>query len=171
MNLTRCSSGSRIHFKIWGSKLEREKKRKRETEREIYLKLHYFHYPEKNELRGSSEKWKKVLVVESCLPLWNAMGCKAPGFLVHGILQARVKDWVAIPISKASSQPRDQTQVSCIAGGFFTIWATQESLRVKHVYIQFCNPPRDSLSCVSLCLLTHFLQEAFPERLPCDLPA
>ena len=149
MNFTQCSSGSRIHFKIWGSKLEREKKRKREREREIYLRLHYFHYPEKNELRGSREKWKKVLVAESCPPLWNPMGCKAPGSSVHGILQARVGDWVTIPFSKASSQPRDRTQVSCIAGGFFTIWATWETLRVKHVYtIHFCNPPRDSRSYV-----------------------
>ena len=35
-------------------------------------------------------------------------------------------EWVAIPFSRGSSQPRDQTQVSCIAGGFFTIWATRE---------------------------------------------
>ena len=39
---------------------------------------------------------------------------------VHGILQARILEWVAIPFSKGSSQPRDRTQVSCIAGGFFT---------------------------------------------------
>ena len=46
---------------------------------------------------------------------------------VHGILQARILEWVAIPFSKGSSQPRDQTQVSCLAGGFFTIWATSEA--------------------------------------------
>ena len=46
----------------------------------------------------------------------------------HGILQARVLEWVDIPFSRRSSQPRDQTQVSCIAGGFFTIWATREAL-------------------------------------------
>ena len=38
----------------------------------------------------------------------------------HEILQVRILDWVAIPFSRGSSQPRDQTQVSCIAGGFFT---------------------------------------------------
>ena len=39
---------------------------------------------------------------------------------VHGILQARILEWVAFLFSKGSSQPKDQTQVSCIAGGFFT---------------------------------------------------
>ena len=45
------------------------------------------------------------------------------------ILQARILEWVAIPFSRESSQPRDQTQVSHIAGGFFTSWATGESLK------------------------------------------
>ena len=44
-----------------------------------------------------------------------------PGASVHGILQARILDWVAMPISRGSSQPRDGTQVSYIASGFFTI--------------------------------------------------
>jgi len=44
-----------------------------------------------------------------------------------GILQARILEWVAIPFSRGSSQPRDQTQVSSIAGGFFTIWTTREA--------------------------------------------
>ena len=55
------------------------------------------------------------------------MDCSPPGSSVHGILQARILEQVAIPFSKGSSQPRDQTQVSCIAGGFFTIWATREA--------------------------------------------
>ena len=46
---------------------------------------------------------------------------------VHGILQARILEWVAFPISRGSSQPRDRTQVSCIAGRFFTSWATREA--------------------------------------------
>ena len=50
-----------------------------------------------------------------------------PGPSVHGILQARKLEWIAIPFSKGSSQPRDQTQVSRIAGGFFTIWVTRET--------------------------------------------
>ena len=49
------------------------------------------------------------------------------GYRVHGILQASILEWVAFPFSKGSSQPRDPTQVSCIAGGFFTNWATRET--------------------------------------------
>ena len=43
---------------------------------------------------------------------------------VHGILQARILEWVAIPFSRGSSWPRDWTRVSCIAGRFFTIWVS-----------------------------------------------
>ena len=53
------------------------------------------------------------------------MNCSPPGSSVHGILQARMLEWVAIPFSRGSSQPRDWTQVICIAGSFFTVWATQ----------------------------------------------
>ena len=49
------------------------------------------------------------------------------GYTVHGILQARILKWVAFPFSRGSSQPRDGTQVSRIAGGFFTSWATREA--------------------------------------------
>ena len=48
--------------------------------------------------------------------------------VVHGILQARILEWVAVPFSRGSSQPRDRTQVSHIAGGFFTSWATREAI-------------------------------------------
>ena len=47
--------------------------------------------------------------------------------LSMGILQARILEWVAMPFFRGSSQPRDQTQVSCIAGGVFTVWATREA--------------------------------------------
>ena len=63
----------------------------------------------------------KVKVTQLCLTLCDPMDCT-----VHGILQARILEWVAIPFSRESSQTRDQTQVSCIAGGFFTIWTTRE---------------------------------------------
>ena len=46
---------------------------------------------------------------------------------VHGILQARILEWVAFPFSRGSSQPKDQTQVSCVLGRFFTSWATREA--------------------------------------------
>ena len=48
-------------------------------------------------------------------------------YIVHGILQARILEWVAVPFSRGSSQPRDRTQVSRIAGGFFTTWAIREA--------------------------------------------
>ena len=59
--------------------------------------------------------------------LSNPMDGNPPGSSVHGILQARILDWVAIPFYSRSSLPRDQTQVSSIAGGFFTIWVTRKA--------------------------------------------
>jgi len=59
------------------------------------------------------------------------MDCSPPGSSVHGILQAIILEWVAILFSSGSSQLRDQTQVSCTAGRFFTIGATRESQIVK----------------------------------------
>ena len=53
------------------------------------------------------------------------MDYSLPGSSAHGILQARILDWVAIPFSRGSSQPRDRTQVSSIEGRFFTIWSTK----------------------------------------------
>ena len=57
----------------------------------------------------------KVKVTQSCPTLCNRID-----YTVHGILQARILEWLAFPFSKGSSQPKDGTQVSCIAGGFFT---------------------------------------------------
>ena len=54
--------------------------------------------------------------------------------IVQGILQERILAWVAFPFSRGSSQPRDWTQVSCIAGGFFTNWVTREALYI-YVYV------------------------------------
>ena len=56
----------------------------------------------------------EVKVVQSCLTL-----CDPMDHTVRGILQARILEWLAFPFSKGSSQPRDETQVSCTAGGFF----------------------------------------------------
>ena len=57
--------------------------------------------------------------------------CSPPGSSVHEIPQARILEWVAIPFSRGSSPPRDQTWVSRIAGRFFTIWATRETKLAK----------------------------------------
>ena len=108
-------------------------------------------------------------VAQSCPILWDPMDCSPPASSVHGILQARILEWVAIPFSRGSSQPRikprspalqvdslpseppgkpkntrviayplssgcsqpmSQTGVSCIAGRFFTSWATKEALYI-----------------------------------------
>ena len=58
---------------------------------------------------------------QSCLTLWDAMDCSLPGSSVREILQARVLEWLAMPPFRGSSQPRNQTQVSYTAGGFFTM--------------------------------------------------
>ena len=68
-------------------------------------------------------------VAQSCLcpTLSDPMHCSLPDSSVHGILQTRILEWVAISYSRGSSQPRDWTWVSHIAGRFFTIWATREA--------------------------------------------
>ena len=69
----------------------------------------------------------KVLVVHLCLTLCDPMDCSPPGSYVHGIVQARILEWVDILFSRGSSQPRDWTWVSSIAGRLFTVWATREA--------------------------------------------
>ena len=61
------------------------------------------------------------LIVKLCLTLSDPIDCKPSGSSVHGILQARVLEWAAMPSSRGFSQPGDQTQVSHIAGRFFTV--------------------------------------------------
>ena len=66
---------------------------------------------------SGSESESRSVVSDSVIP-WT---------IVPGILQARIMEWVAIPFSRGSSRPRDQTQVSCLAGGYFTKWAMREA--------------------------------------------
>ena len=68
-----------------------------------------------------------MTVAQSRRTLCHPIHCSLPGSSVHGILQARILKWVAIPFSRGPSQSRDQAQVSCIAGRYFTIWATREA--------------------------------------------
>ena len=63
----------------------------------------------------------KVLVAQLCLTLCDTMDCSPPGSSVHGILQARILEWVAIPFSRGSSWLKDWTWISHIAGRFFII--------------------------------------------------
>ena len=71
-------------------------------------------------------KWSEV--DQSCPTLCDPMDWSPPGFPIHGILQARILEWVAISFSRGSSQPRDRTQASRIAGRRVNLWATRSDL-------------------------------------------
>ena len=77
--------------------------------------------------------WRKAMtnlvskVSQSCLTLWDPMKSSLPGSSVHRIFQARILEWVAISFSRGSSQTRNWTGVYCIAGRFFTNWATRKA--------------------------------------------
>ena len=96
----------------------------------MILQLHYWVYIQK--------KWKLLIQKDTCLPWsevkWSELQVAklCPALWPHalyslGILQARILEWVAFPFSRGSSQPRDRTQASHIAGRFFTSWATREA--------------------------------------------
>ena len=71
------------------------------------------------------------------------MTCNPSGSSLHGISQARILEWVAIPVSRESSQPKDQTCISCIVGRFFIIWATNvdlymfSNILIKLIYLEY----------------------------------
>ena len=98
------------------------------------------------------------------------VACQAP--LSMGILQARILEWVAMPYARGSFQPRDRTQVSCIAGGFFTVWATREAQEyldwVTYSLLQATSQPRNWIE-VS-CIAGRFLFLSLPAELPGNLP-
>ena len=81
-----------------------------------------------------------MLVAQSYLTLCDPMDCSLPDAYVHGILQARILEWVAISFSRGTSKPRDWTRVSCIIGRFFMVWATWEACwkKVKVLVTQLC---------------------------------
>ena len=68
------------------------------------------------------------LVSKSCPTLCNPVDYSPPGSSVYGVLQAKILEWVAMPFSRGSSQPRDWIQVSHIAGGFFTVCAIRKQI-------------------------------------------
>ena len=70
---------------------------------------------------------------------WQPHDCSLPGSSVHGILQARIPERLAIPFSRGSSWLRDWTRVSCIAGRFFTVWATREAQLLLGQQHMACN--------------------------------
>ena len=77
-----------------------------------------------------------ALVAQSYLTLCDPMDCRLQAPLSMGILQTRILEWVAMPSSRGSSQPKDQTQVSHRAGRFFTIWANREA-HCKLTFFQY----------------------------------
>ena len=66
-------------------------------------------------------------VAQLCPTLCNPVDCNLLGFSIHGILQARILEWIAISFSRGSSRPRDQTRVFHIGGRRFNLWATREN--------------------------------------------
>ena len=80
---------------------------------------------------GPKERKKESVVAQSCLTLCDPVDCSPPGFSVHGILQARILEWVAISFSRGSSWARDRSWVSHITGRCFTLWATREAERTS----------------------------------------
>ena len=75
---------------------------------------------------------KKVSVAQLCLTLCKHTDCSPSDSSVHRISQKRILKWIAIHFSRWSSWPRDQTYVPCIAGRFFTIWATTAAIKFAY---------------------------------------
>ena len=89
--------------------------------------IHCFYHMVNLFLEWVSE-WVKV--TQACLTLCNPMD-----YIIHGILQARILEWVTFLFSSGSSPPRNRTRVSCIAGRFFTNWAMREALFLGYTHV------------------------------------
>ena len=96
---------------------------------------------------GDSKRISESEVAQSCPTLCDPVDCSLPGSSVHGFFQARVLEWGAVSFSRGSSHPRDWTQVSCIAGRCFNLWATREVNKIEvDVFLElscFLNDPMD----------------------------
>ena len=107
-------------------------------------------------LAHNSIERKKLKVAQSCPTLCNPMDNR-----VHGILQARILEWVTVPFSRGSSQPRDQSQVCHIAGGFFTSWATNAPQNSHIFSYKVTTKPSITSSSITLskwpCLILFFV--------------
>ena len=115
---------------------------------------HVLHVGQVIDAAGSSERWNDLhRVTQHCTPSLgkqaedtcpgasrplslpcDTMDCSPPGSSVHGILQARILEWVAFLFSRGSCQPRDGTQVFHMAGGFFTNWSSNEESKTTPYY-------------------------------------
>ena len=103
----------------------------------------------------------KSEVAQSCPTLCHPVDYSLPGFSIHGILQARILEWVTNSFSRESSWPRDGTRVSCIVGRHFNLWATREAqVLVIQSCLTLCDPMDCSLSgfSVHVILLARMLE-------------
>ena len=101
----------------------------------------------------SEVKWKslsrvQLLVTHGLFTPGNSLGQNTGVCIVHGILQARLLEWVPCPFSMGSTQPRDWTQVSHIAGKFFTVWTARGAL---HPTAAAAAAAKSLQSCPTLC--------------------
>ena len=96
-------------------------------------------------------------VAQLCPSLWDPMDCSLPDFSVHGIFQARVPEWIAISFSRWSSQPRDRTQVSHIAGRCFTLWATSKMAEDSGTLSMDCSLPGSSVHGIFLARILEWV--------------
>ena len=96
-------------------------------------------------------------VAQSCPTLCDPMDCRLPGFSVHGILQARILEWVTISFSRGSSRPRDWTRVSSVGDRRFNHWATREakvfSLAETNCSTVYSHSRKDAPPSVGLALI------------------
>ena len=88
----------------------------------------------------------KVKVTQSCLTLYDPMD-----YIVHGILQARIPEWIAYPFSSGSSRSRNQTEVSYIADGFSVNWAIREACNNIDEYQKHCGEWKKSMQKTAYC--------------------
>ena len=107
--------------------------------------------------RESYIYYHKVKVARSCPTLYNRMDYSPPGSSVHGILQARILEWVTIPFSRGSSPPRGQTQVSCLQ-----VDSSPAEPPGKPYY------PKQVVKCVHACMLSHFSHVQLCNPMDCN---
>ena len=144
---------------------------------DIILVIQGIHYKEKITQWFVYTCMLSCSVTQSCLTLCNSMDYSPLGSSVHRSFQARILEWVAIPFSRGSSWPRDQTRVSCIAGRFFTTWATGEAKSTTlHCQLssvtQLCLTHRDPMECSTPGLPVHLQLLEFTQtdvREVCDV--